>query len=612
MTTRRLRILLVQLPIPPAAIMPVRGNVPLAAAYLKMYATAQGLGERVDIDILPFRLANTLSDEGLAREIAARQPDLLGFSCYLWNVLRSLHVATRARELQPGIRVIIGGPEVTADNDWLLHHDAIDFASIGEGEQTFCEFLRTLLESGNWNAVPTSINGLWVKERSTAPPAFRKPLPSLDTISSPYLCGLLDAADEELLLLETIRGCIFKCKFCYYPKSYDGLYFLTPERISANLRHARERGAKDVVLLDPTLNQRKNFDEFVKLLAAENPEHQFRYFGELRAEGITPDLGRLLRDANFTEVEIGLQSVDDQAQRLMDRRNNMRAFEKGVSSLLDAGIHVKIDLIIGLPGDTAASVREGVKYLRDSGLYSSVQVFQLAVLPGTAFRREAEELSLTFQPRPPYYVTRTPVFELGEMIELMGEVQAAFECEFDQLPAPLLDTEDASAVWQVNLDAPTTTPVPSADRAQAFTLWLQANDLDARQHEAAALAAQLLADNPHTTLQVVIEAGDAQTVTLAALETIMVGCQAAPSYLDRGYAFQPGRAVGAKRLVVLLPADQRAALDASGRLDELAQHATLVWDGQPDAEAADDFHDVEYVRDATGAISLALGPVPAP
>ncbi|MGE0434014.1 MAG: radical SAM protein, partial [Planctomycetota bacterium] len=442
MTTSPLRILLVQLPIPPAAIMPVRGNVPLAAAYLKMYAGSRGLddGRRVQIDILPFRLANTLGDEGLAQAIAAREPDLLGFSCYLWNVQRSLHVAARVRELRPDTKVIIGGPEVTADNEWLLQHEAIDFASIGEGEQTFCEFLTAVLDSGNdFGQLPTAINGLWVRGRSTAPPAFRKPLPDLDAISSPYLCGILDAADEELLLLETIRGCVFKCKFCYYPKSYDGLYFLAHERISANLRHARERGAKDVVLLDPTLNQRSHFADFVKLLGDENPDRQFRYFGELRAEGINPEVARLLRDANFTEVEIGLQSVDDQAQKLMDRRNNMKAFEKGVRSLLDAGIHVKIDLIIGLPGDTAATVREGVRYLRESGLYSSVQVFQLAVLPGTAFRREAAELQLTHQPRPPYYVTRTPAFGLGEMIELMDEVQSAFECEFDQLPPPVLD-----------------------------------------------------------------------------------------------------------------------------------------------------------------------------
>ena len=57
--------------------------------------------------------------------------------------------------------------------------------------------------------------------------------------------------------------------------------------------------------------------------------------------------------------------------------------------MMDVGIKVKVDLIIGLPGDTPESVRRGMHYLRDTGLYTSMQVFNLAILPGTAFRQEA-------------------------------------------------------------------------------------------------------------------------------------------------------------------------------------------------------------------------------
>src|SRR5262249_18538454 len=173
---------------------------------------------------------------------------------------------------------------------------------------------------------PNSIDGLYVNERLSGAvrlPNFRKPLPQLDAISSPYLAGILDARDEQMLLLETIRGCVFKCKFCYYPKSYDALYFLSEEKIVANLEHARERGAKEVVLLDPTLNQRKDFAAFLRLLIRHNPRRQFTFFGELRAEGITHETAKLLREANFTEVEVGLQSIDPHAQELMDRKNNL-------------------------------------------------------------------------------------------------------------------------------------------------------------------------------------------------------------------------------------------------------------------------------------------------
>jgi radical SAM superfamily enzyme YgiQ (UPF0313 family) len=367
------RVLLVQLPIPPVGPEPIRGNVPLAAGYLKMYAERHGLAADYEIDILPTAAANTLGDRGLVKDILAAEPWMVGFTCYLWNIQRTLWIAARLKEARPDLQILIGGPEITIDNDWVLRHEAVDFATIGEGEQTFCDLLAAMRQPGRpVGPTGTPIPGLFVRQNAAADNLFlpppRKPLANLDQISSPYLTGILDAADEKMLLLETIRGCIFKCKFCYYPKSYDSLYFLSEEKIIANLEHARRRGAREVVLLDPTLNQRRDFPAFLDLLARCNSERQFTYFGELRAEGITPDVARLLRDANFTEVEIGLQSIDPLAMELMDRKNNLRAFERGARAMLDLGIKVKVDLIIGLPGDSCDSVRRGLDYIHRSGL----------------------------------------------------------------------------------------------------------------------------------------------------------------------------------------------------------------------------------------------------
>ncbi len=359
------RILLVQLPIPPVSPGPIRGNVPLAAGYLKLFARQRGLESPYEIQIFPTVDANTLGDAGLVDAILDHDPWMVGFTCYLWNIERTLWIAERIKRRRPDVRILIGGPELTLENAWVLAHPAVDYAAIGEGEQTFADLLAALREH---NQPLQPIPGLIAKHSPFPTPhspfAPRKPLPHLNEISSPYLAGILDAADEEMLLLETIRGCIFKCKFCYYPKSYDDLYFVSEEKIIANLEHARRRGAKEVVLLDPTLNQRRNFPDFLRLLARCNVERQFTYFGELRAEGITPEVARLLHEANFAEVEIGLQSIDPLAMELMDRHNNLPAFERTARAMLDLGIKVKVDLIIGLPGDTVDSVRRGIDYVR--------------------------------------------------------------------------------------------------------------------------------------------------------------------------------------------------------------------------------------------------------
>jgi radical SAM superfamily enzyme YgiQ (UPF0313 family) len=591
--SRRL-ILLAQLPIPPVGPGPIRGNVPLAAGYLKMFAGRRGLDAEYEIQILPTPLVNTLGDRALVAEILAAEPWMIGFSCYLWNIERTLWIAGELKRVRPGLKIIIGGPEVTADNVWVLDHPAVDYAAIGEGEQTFADLLEALSHDERPSA---PIEGLYV--HNGVAPAFRRPLAKLDDVSSPYLAGILDAADEQMLLLETIRGCIFKCKFCYYPKSYDDLYFVSEEKIVANLEHARRRGAREVVLLDPTLNQRRDFGGFLKLLARCNPERQFTYFGELRAEGITTEIARLLREANFTEVEIGLQSIDPLAMELMDRNNNLTAFERGARAMLDGGIKVKVDLIIGLPGDTISSVRRGIEYVRSSGLYSEVQVFNLAILPGTAFRQEAEAHGLVYQDRPPYYVLQTPTLTIEQMYELMEEAQEVFETEFDPLPAPVINHElhelhewtvrkkhscDSCQSWfdrlssrvVVNLDAEES-ELPHAEiRSQTFTLLLQSSQFDAHRGRAAEVVRQLLDENPFTTLQIVLEPfGDPKGLTIRTLEALREACFHRPTYLDKFYSVLPGRPKGAKRLVIFLTLDR--ATHAEEWFEQAEVFATILW-----------------------------------
>jgi len=375
---------------------------------------------------------------------------------------------------------------------------------------------------------------------------------------------------------------------------------LSYEHVAANLQHAAQRGAREVFLLDPTLNQRRDFADLVRLLAQHNPgrrrgARQFTYSAELRAEGITAETARLLAEANFAEVEVGLQSIDRQAQDLMDRHVNLKAFQRGTQAMLDAGIKVRVDLIVGLPGDTIDSVRRGIDYLAGLRPRCEAQVFNLAILPGTAFRDDAARLGLKFQPRPPYYVLSTPTFRLEDLYMLMDEAHEALGTEFDPLPPPLVElpaagssTEAGPAAYAV-IDLDRGVPPnlelalpPAEDRAQAFVLWLKAADFQRRRPEAEALIARLLNDNPHTTLQVVLEptkpAEQAQRLTGEVLEALLAACFRTTSYLDRYYSLHPARLLGAKRLVVLLPVAQRQRLGEAW-IDDVGQYATLVWQG---------------------------------
>src|SRR6516164_6224597 len=113
-------VLLVQLPIPPLAPHPIRGNIPLAAAYLKLFAERKGLADCYRIDVFAAPHANTLSDHALVAAILSYEPWLVGFTCYLWNIERTLWIARELKRRRPDIRIVVGGPEVTADTAWVL------------------------------------------------------------------------------------------------------------------------------------------------------------------------------------------------------------------------------------------------------------------------------------------------------------------------------------------------------------------------------------------------------------------------------------------------------------------------------------------------------------
>ena len=287
--------------------------------------------------------------------------------------------------------------------------------------------------------------------------------------------------------------------------------------------------------------------------------------------------------------------------------------------MLDLGIKVKVDLIIGLPGDTADSVRRGLDYIHSSGLYSEVQVFNLAVLPGTSFRQEATQLGLEYQDRPPYYVLKTPTLDLPQMFELMEEAQELFETEFDPLPEPSLadDFTQARSVSEgaapqdvrfaescaappsltlrafvpplalqgtidldriSNGDTATALP-PAAQRSQAFTLHLRSADFDRHRAAAESIVARLLEENPFTTLQLILEpTANPRSLSPAIVESLLAICFRNPTYLDRFYSVLPGRPRGAKRIIIALQARERATIDNrwTQQIDDLA---TILWHG---------------------------------
>jgi tRNA A37 methylthiotransferase MiaB len=554
------RLRLVQLPVPQPAALSATGNVPLAAGAVGVSARVHGLAERgLAIDVVTPAITDSHGDTLLAEHIARDEPDYVGFSLYLWNVERSLHLAREVKRRSPRTRVLVGGPEVSADNPFVLAQHGFDIAVTGEAEDTFAKVMGLLLDGRDVAGHP----GVAVRNPLLGVGPFGPP-PStnfpLTDYPSPYLQDLVPVDGRRSTYVETVRGCRSHCAFCFYPRSSNVLRVLDVDRSASLVRSLRDRGAREIVFLDPTFNHRPDFELLLDALADVNHDRKMTCFGEVRAEGLTVDHAARLARAGFTKLEIGLQSVNKGTLKRVKRGGSPEKVAAAAKMLKDHGIDLLVDLIIGLPGDTPDDVARGVDFLLEHGLGAQAQVFMLSLLPGTAMRSTAKEDGVEYDPAPPYRVRRTATFEPDALAEALFDAEDKLGRRLDELPRPHLVAEPGTEldVIAVHVDDPSTLARAALPGAQHVALWLHGRDLFARRDVIMKALDLRLAVDPYATLDVVLRAEAPFPLDLIDLVRARLN-DATPSYASRVLAHRGENLQ--RRIAVVLPQAARLPED---------------------------------------------------
>jgi hypothetical protein len=497
-------VALLQLPIPDPDPATAAANVPLAAGFLKACLPPARRGA---VSILPRELARHGGDGAILDWLANQEPGLVGFSCYLWNLERSLWLAARLKERVASARVVFGGPEITEGRP-LLASQAVDAFVQGEGEPVFPALLAGLEAAGAVRPLP----------RFT-----RAPLASLEEVPNPYAAGTLEARADEPLYLETLRGCPHRCRYCFYGKQFPSVRRFPEAILPAVFALARERGVPEIYLMDPSFTSARGLEERLTRLASLNPT-AIPLHAELRLEAVTPQAARLMREAGVASVEAGLQSVNRAALASVGRGWRREAFLRGAGLLRAQGITIRTGVILGLPGDTLEGFAGTLEFLQAHGLADAAEVYPLAVLPGTQLREQAAALGLSYMPLPPYWVLRTPgcsemdLFRGVRLAEemLAGELFPPIVPRFAD-PAPgitaCLDLRAGSPAASLRclqlLERAAADPA-SLHLANSLTLLLSSGQIAnaASLDELRRLGERLLAANPFALFQLVIEGAE--------------------------------------------------------------------------------------------------------
>lgn len=380
--------------------------VPLANAFLQSCLTTDPRTASLEVLRADFFLGQ--EPTACAAAIAALQPTLVGFSMYVWNRALCREIAAELRRRLPGIVIFAGGPEATADPQGVLAGAGFDFLISGEGEGPFAAVCARLSEGGD----ASGISGVATRTENGISLTPAIPLNDLDAIPSPWLNGIIDAGHYPGILWQLARGCGFSCDFCFDSRDRHGVRRFSLERIEAELRHFASQGVSQVFVLDSTFNQdQKRAKTILRMIARLAPQIHFHF--EVRSEFIDRELAELFVGITCS-LQIGLQSADPQVLKQVGRTFRKDDFVNRTMLLNETGAVFGFDLMYGLPGDTLAGFHESLNFAL--GLYPNhLDIFPLAILPGTALAARADSIGLRCLPQPPYTLIDSPTFSSTDM-----------------------------------------------------------------------------------------------------------------------------------------------------------------------------------------------------
>jgi radical SAM superfamily enzyme YgiQ (UPF0313 family) len=331
------------------------------------------------------------------RDILAFEPELVGFSIYVWSTPCLVQVAREIKRRRPGCTIVFGGPSArSALFDLDLYRDAgsyLDAIVEGDGEDIFREIAalpelsRRGLESVHGLTLPAGAGWVRTQRRTAAI--------DLDRLKSPFQLDLMPHG--AVAYLETYRGCPLSCRFCEWGSSEKAKAAFSADYIARELRAFDRLRAPAVFLLDAGLNL--NIRAFRNLREANRRTGFLKkslFWAEIYPSVIRDEHIDFMAEIGPAYLGVGMQSMDQAVLKLHQRPSDSPRFEQAVRRLA-AVTTIELQIIFGLPGDTPEGFRRTLDYARS--LPANVRAYHCLVLPDALMTRGLPDFDLVFDPR---------------------------------------------------------------------------------------------------------------------------------------------------------------------------------------------------------------------
>ncbi|SFJ50184.1 B12-binding domain-containing radical SAM protein [Thermoflavimicrobium dichotomicum] len=382
----------------------------LALRYLKAYS-----GREFDIEIAEYTIKDPAMN--IVSDLYNRNPDVIGFSCYIWNIEETITVIDMLKKVKPELKIVLGGPEVSYDTKyWMERLQQVDFIVMGEGEETFHHLLTELGGEQKFHFV----YGLAYRKGEEIILNPPRPKANLNEIPSPHRFPEdLPHLPNRIVYFETSRGCPFSCQFCL-SSIETGVRYFDIERTKQDLLYLIENGAKIIKFVDRTFNIKRDYAMEIFQFLIENHRGCVFQF-EITADIMRPEVIDFLAEhapPGIFRFEIGVQSTHDPTNLAVKRRQNFEKLSRTVTKIRESGkITQHLDLIAGLPLEDYHRFKQtfnDVFALRPEEL----QLGFLKMLRGTGLRLNAEKYNYVYMERAPYEILGNDILPFSDIVRI--------------------------------------------------------------------------------------------------------------------------------------------------------------------------------------------------
>lgn len=380
---------------------------------LQKFVTAYAPEYGRNVELAEFTINHYADD--ILQEIYRRRPDVVAFSCYIWNLQMIERVLEDLPRVLPEVQIWAGGPEVSYDApEFLKKHDCMTGVMMGEGEETFLELMEYWHGKKKLNEIPGIT---WRDGEGEIKVQPGRPL--LDMNRIPFLYDELDDFEHRIIYYESSRGCPFSCSYCL--SSIDkSVRFRDAQTVVKELQFFLDRKVPQVKFVDRTFNCRHSHALTIWNYIREHDNGITNFHFEIAADLLNEEELALLNTMRpgLVQLEIGVQSTNQKTIEAIDRVmdfSHLCSVVKRVQS--GHNIHQHLDLIAGLPWENFDSFRQSFNDVYH--LYpDQLQLGFLKVLKGSRMQEKAEEYGIVYHSDPVYEVFYTNWISYQEILEL--------------------------------------------------------------------------------------------------------------------------------------------------------------------------------------------------